>query len=143
MLAHHAAELGFGELGLDLFLPGDIAALAIEANEEELEVLLIAGVAPFAPLAEPALAESAHPLGDAGAIARVTGEEDLVAGDDGARRAGAGELDLPEDAVLGDLRGEILVVRHAAAHPAKARPIGREERTQTEGESGEHETQTR
>src|SRR5262249_54522360 len=70
VLAHHAAEVGFGELGFDLLLPEDVPLLAVETEDEELELLLlgIGRALAEAPLAEPAAEAS---LADGGAIAGV------------------------------------------------------------------------
>jgi hypothetical protein len=114
VFAHHAGEGSLGEFRLDFFLPKSLAALAIEADDEELEFFLIARIGPALSLAA-APSFACESLGDGRAIAGVGGEEDLVAADDGAGGASAGELDFPEDVILGPLDGLVLIVRDTAA----------------------------
>ena len=66
-------RLLLGQPGLDLGVPEDLAGLAVEGHEVETEILLVSLAA----------------TGDV--VARVTGEIDLVAEDDGAGAAGARE----------------------------------------------------
>src|SRR5262249_36963298 len=133
VLAHHAGEGSLGELGLDLFLPEDAPCLAVEADDEKLEFFLIARVAsPEASFPAP-LAKSGPPLGDGGTVAGITGEEDFLAGHDWAGSAGPGELDFPENIVLGPLDGQILFIGDAAARAAKAWPIRSQDRAKRQG----------
>src|SRR5262249_58902435 len=124
--------------------PEVLAVFAVGAHEHQAELLLTPGASPaalaeaaFLPdpafFPEAALAEAAFAkpafakpaLADGGAIARVAGDEHLVARGDGGRTARAGELDLPQEVVLRPRRGHVLVVRGAAAlGPAEGRPVG-------------------
>ncbi len=146
MLANEVSERRFRQLGPDLLLPHDVALGGVQADQEQLQIFLIAaGVGAafaFAAFAFATLAK-AKALGDSRAVARITSDKNLVAGNDGARCAHAGHLDLEKEIVLGPLDRQVLVVRDASLGTAESRPIasaGQRPQSHTRRQQGGSET---